>query len=699
MGLDDQTPRLFWFTTFHLNLMYSCIEEEQRAEVIRRCYRPLLDLADQCGAPLGIEASGLTLEIINAIDPCWVERIRGLIHRGKIEFIGSGYSQIIGPLVPAEVNAANLRIGHDVYERLLGTRPQIALVNEQAYSGGMVKHYLDAGYRAIIMDWQNPAHAHPEWPSEWRYLPQWACDQRGNAIPVIWNNSIAFQKFQRLAHSEIDLKDYLDFLEGQVGGTRRAVSLYGNDVEIFDFRPGRYTTEACLRDGSEWSVVRKLFARLGSDSRFRAIRPREVLALMTVPGGGNRLQLESSNQPVPVKKQGKYNLTRWSVTGRDNLGINTRCWRIYRALQKKPEASPSDWQELCYLWSSDFRTHITERRWRVYQKKLADFEKKLECDVEKRVEMPASNVGHVCRFRVSSEKGGRFVIVEARGIKLRLNQRRGLAIDALWFRDVSDAPLIGTLPHGFYDDISLAADFYTGHLTFEIPGQPKVTDLNSVQPQFRDGGDWLDIIADVPTPLGVIRKKIRLFRDGHAVELEWRLRWKAYPPGSLRLGHVTLNPAALPCDDLYFRTHNGGYHHESFSFNGGEIDHGAAVSSLVSARCGIGLTAGWVEIGGADKCLRIATDQTAATLLGMVQYKRVGATYFCRLSFSAQEMDETRNLERRRAGKIACDAMRIIISAKRRTETEDSVAHGQQELSRNASFAPVEAKGEHTAWR
>ncbi len=668
MNLDGSTPRLLWFTTFHLNLMYSCIEEEQRVEVIRRCYQPLLDLADECGAPLGIEASGITLEIIEAIDPAWVKRLRKLIQLGKVEFIGSGYAQIIGPLVPAEVNAANLRFGHDVYERLLGVRPQIALVNEQAYSSGMVEHYLNAGYRAIIMEWQNPASAHPEWASEWRYLPQWACDQRGNAIPLIWNNSIAFQKFQRLVHGEIDAGEYLAFLEENIGSARRAFPIYGNDVEIFDFRPGRYATEACLSDRREWSVVRELFSMLGSDSRLRAVRPREVLALMEAPGAGNRLQLESANQPVPVKKQGKYNLTRWSVTGRDNLGINTRCWRIYQALQKKSDTPPGDWRELCYLWSSDFRTHITERRWRTYRKTLAEFETKLVRDCQKRIETPALKATNAHLPTVRSEKDGRFLVAEASRIKLRLNQRRGLAIDGLWFPDVADAPLIGTLPHGFYDEISLAADFYSGHLTFEIPGQPKVTDLNLVEPQFHEGEGCLEIHAKVATSLGPVWKTLRLFDDSRGMEIEWRLDWKAHPPGSLRLGHITINPLALPHDRLYFRTHNGGYGVEEFSLNGAEIDHGAAVSSLVSGRSGVGLTAGWVEFDADGTCLRIARDPTAAALLGMIQYKRFADTYFCRLSFSAQEIDETRNLGSDRSESATGNTIRIAISAVKRSE-------------------------------
>lgn len=672
MNSNEQHSSLLWFTTFHLNLMFSCIEEELRAEVIRRCYWPLLRLAQNYNVPLGIEAPGITLEIIQAIDPDWIAELRALVENQTVEFIGSGYSQIIGPLAPAALNAANLRLGHRVYESLLGVRPQIALVNEQAYSSGMVEHYLNAGYRAIVMEWQNPAHAHPEWDSEWRYLPQLACDQRGNSIPVIWNNSIAFQKFQRCAHGEIDQEEYFDYLHSQVGAGVRVLSLYGNDAEIFDFRPGRHPAETALENHGEWSAIGNVVAKLKSDSRFCAVRPSKVLDLIDHPGAGNRLRLESAGEPVPVKKQGKYNLTRWSVTGRDNLGINTRCWRIFRALEESRDVQESDWQEFCYLWSSDFRTNITERRWRAYHERLARFETRFRVVADERPRMAAQNHGCADLGNVKLERDGRFFSLEAGQIKLRLNQRRGLAIDGLWFQEVSELPLIGTLPHGFYDDITLAADFYTGHLTFDIPGQPKVTDLNPVEPEFQRGDGWLAVGAKIATPLGPMRKTIRLFEDGSGVELEWRPDWDRYPPGSLRLGHVTLNPAAFTPRGLFFRTHNGGCQEETFSLDAGVIDHGAPVSSLVSARCGVGLTAGWVELGNADITVRAETGQGAAALLGMIQYKRAGDSYFYRLSLSAQETDETRNLERHGAGTFGCDAIRLVISARGRSRAKSA---------------------------
>ena len=56
--------RLQLYAFFHLNLAYSSIEEEQRPEVVERCYWPLLRLAREYNLPFGIEISGQTLETI-----------------------------------------------------------------------------------------------------------------------------------------------------------------------------------------------------------------------------------------------------------------------------------------------------------------------------------------------------------------------------------------------------------------------------------------------------------------------------------------------------------------------------------------------------------------------------------------------------------------------------------------------------------
>lgn len=673
--------RLFAF--FHLNLAYSSIEEEQRAEVVQRCYWPLLRLVRSRKVPVGIEASAFTLECIRNIDPAWMVEFSKLCDEGLCELIGSGYVQLIGPLVPPEVNAANLRLGNDAYSRMLGERPSIALINEQAYSAGLIQHYIDAGFRAIIMEWDNPSRFHPDWSSELRYLPQIACGQHGEEIALIWNKSIAFQKFQRVAHGEMELAEYLPYLHGHLSGNPRVFPLYGNDVEIFDFRPGRYHTEAALGGTSEWERIGSVLDALTTDDRFEFVLPSATLRWMDSPGAGNRLHLESAEDPVPVKKQEKYNITRWAVTGRNDLGINTRCQRLYEALKKR--ADDEVWRELCYLWSSDFRTHITEKRWAGYLNRLETFEKRVGIgdsasgvsfsDGDLRVSDGAGTHPDAAKsaalesgplpgkqdargqqaLRASdvrpglhtlpgwnTHRDGRFLSLENDLVRVVLNCRRGLAIDSLIVKRVSDKSLLGTLPHGYYTDIALGADYYSGHLVLETPGQAKITDLSSVDPGIgrADDGESVAVCGSIATSLGLIRKRIVVSPQGD-LGIEYRLEWEEMPPGALRLAHVTLNPEAFDPTRLAFECHNGGFLPERFVVGEKRIDHGRSVSFLVSATSAIGMTNGELRLGDDQRSVAVKTRLDQACVVAQVMFIPVVDSFFFRASFSAAELDET----------------------------------------------------------
>ncbi|ABB30691.1 hypothetical protein Gmet_0448 [Geobacter metallireducens GS-15] len=633
------------YTIFHLNLAFSSIEEELRPEVVRRCYWPLLRLARDLNLPFGIEITGYTLETVAAIDPAWVEELRELCS-GQCELVGSGYSQMIGPLVPAEVNRQNLRIGNQTYERLLGLRPRIVLVNEQAYSAGLIGHYREAGFEAMVMEWDNPAYHHPQWDPAWRYLPQIAMGQHGEELPVIWNNSIFFQKFQRYVHGELELDDYLALIGRHDNGTTRAIPLYGNDIEIFDFRPGRFTTEAVM-EHDEWGRIRELFERLLEEGRFTFIPPSRLLSLLHEPGAGNRLSLESPEAPIPVKKQEKYNITRWAVTGRDDIGINSACQRIHDALLAKGNATDQEWRELCYLWSSDFRTHITPRRWKRYRSRLNSFGR--HCGITHLTRLVEGGV-EILPPEVSALREGHYLTIETPGVRLKLNLRRGLAFDSLVFSRIHERSLCGTLYHGYFDDITAGADFYTGHAVFETHGRPKITDLAPVEPLVRwhPEGGMVTVEATFSPPLGPITKLVGIDINTTTISIDYRFDWPLIPVGSLRLGNVTINPEAFDAATLFFRAHNGGNNPETFPVAGKRFFHGEASSFLVSAKQGLGVTEGIIEIGDAHSILQISVDRSLSALLGLVTCKPVGPSYFFRCGFSASEMDETSKPRRNR---------------------------------------------------
>jgi hypothetical protein len=626
----DSAAALTVFAFFHLNLAFSSIEEEKRGEVIARCYWPLLNMAERIG-PIGMEVSGYTLEEIAARDPVWIAKARDLIAAGRIELIGSGYSQMIGPLVPARVTQENLRLGMTVYQRLLGVRPTLALVNEQAYAGGLVGLYREAGFEALLMDWDNPAAHHPEWDARTQYLPQHAVGPAGEEIALIWSNTTLFQQLQRFAHGDTELETYRAFVRGRRGADTRALCLYASDAEIFDFRPGRFRTEEKLSDTSEWARIEAAFAAVVADGA-ALVAPSAVLRLMDRPGAGTKLVLESPACPVPVKKQRKYNLARWAVTGRDNLAINAACERIWRGMAAAPNP---DWKELCYLWASDFRTHLTERRWTAYCARLKAAEGKWS---------PAPPP--LPRAPQTAPLQERFIDIATHELMARLDRRRGMALQSLKFAPHARAA-IGGLPHGTFDDIALQADWYTGDCVFEAPGEHKLTDLEwcEARSETLANGDVL-VQARIDTPRGLIEKQMRFCAAAPRVEFDLTFHWEDWSKGVLRLGHFTLLPDAFAADALVFATSNGGGR-ETFASSGQRIDHGAPVSFLVSSSHAIGMTGGWAEIGDGRTMLRIEVDRTTAPLLGMLTHRpalnhRGEPSLFCQLQLSALELDDTR---------------------------------------------------------
>lgn len=630
------------FSFFHLNLAYSAIEVAQRPLVIERCYWPLLRLARSRQLPFGIEVSAWSLETIAEIDPSWVTELRDLVTNGPCEFIGCGYAQLIGPLVPWEVNEANLRLGMQRYEQLLGIRPRVALVNEQAYSAGLVPLYKAAGYEALIMEWNNPARAHPEWDAEWRYLPQFAQGTGGVAMPLIWNKSVSFQKVQRYVHGEMELDEYVHYVMAHRSDNERAFPIYGNDVEVFDFRPGRYMTEAPLHAKGEWQRIDAMYAALVALEDLEMVPPSAVLGLMDCPGAGNYLCLGTAAHPVPVKKQDKYNLLRWAVTGRGDLDINTRCWCIYKAMRASGVATDVDWAELCYLWSSDFRTHITEARWFDYCHRLATCARRWLAD-----EPPPAPIGAMPAAQlppnafIKVERAGRFLYIHGTRFQLRLNCLKGLALESLIDHTVSDKSLCGTVHHGYFDDIQWAADYYSGHLVYESPGRAKVTDLNAVEPEVV----WVDgavlIKGTIKTPLGLVEKQWRVDEAEGRVTLSYRIYWPDLSLGSLRLGYITLNPEAFDAETLCYQTHNGGQDRESFSLGQSDFDHGAPVSFLISANQACGLTAGELVIGDARSGISIQTDKGRCAAVGLVSNRIIQNRYLCRFAFTLKEIDDT----------------------------------------------------------
>ncbi|WP_262691447.1 hypothetical protein [Kordiimonas aestuarii] len=631
------------YTAFHLNLAFSSVEEEDHGAIVKRCYWPLLELA-RAGYPIGIEATSYTLQAIERCDASWISTLGKLIGEGKVELIASGHVQMIAPLVPPEMTEWNLKLGLEGYERMLGVRPTVALINEQAYSPGILPLYKAAGFRAIMMDWAEPASHHPEWGRKKYHTPQRVIGSGDCVLPVIWSDAISFQKFQRYAHGEIDAEEYFEFLSLQIENGVKALPIYTSDAEVFDYRPGRFSSEAASASaGVEAERIRLLFQALTSSGAIELVLPSAALSLLD--DDAEPIRLESAAAPVPVKKQRKYNVLRWAVTGRDDLGLNTYCWRQFEKLQFEDDKNANKWQKLCEMWASDFRTHITEKRWKSLASGLFPARTAVRKLGGASAALPAG-----IRF----ERDNRFLSVETDAGHLVLNLYRGMAIHSFGFGRgepyTAGAPapngLIGTMAHGFYDDIAYGADFYSGHLVAEPLNAHKITDLQRCDPKvaYDVAEGAIEIYADIPSSMGPIQKQLRFWPDEQRLEVCYLGLSEKPMSGPKRLAHVTLNPRAFNRKKLYFESHNGGHEAERHSLwkrGSVPVDHGKPVSRLVSATTGLGMTGGTLEIGDDKHAVKLTMKRTDAAGAGLIQCEAVGDSFFARAAITLRETDET----------------------------------------------------------
>ena len=372
--------KLYLYAVFHANLNFSYIPPDLYPQILRRCYWPLLRIVEEKGIPLGLEFPAQTLETVNKLDRSFVPHLREMWDQGLCEVVGSGYVQAIMPLIPYKVNQQNLRLGNLAYEQLLGRRPTVAYVNEQVYSAGLPRLYHDAGYEAVIANWDSALPLHAD--ADLLHRPCAVSTGDGDRISVIWHCLKAYRDFQQYIEREISLDDFLERLQANIPLTGdRAFPLYGSDWEVFDFKPWRVYPEGFqYPDLGEMERISGLLGLLNERQDLEFITPGGLLSRFPEHP---LVRLESSAYPLPYKKQDQHSVARWAVGGRDNVRLNTQCHQLYQGLLQadwhlgqdgaQPDLrreSQDLWQELCFLWSSDFRTFTTEEKYLEFRNRM-----------------------------------------------------------------------------------------------------------------------------------------------------------------------------------------------------------------------------------------------------------------------------------------------------------------------------------------
>ncbi len=104
--------------------------------------------------------------------------------------------------------------------------------------------------------------------------------------------------------------------------------------------------------------------------------------------------------------------------------------------------------------------------------------------------------------------------------------------------------------------------------------------------------------------------------------------------------NITFIPESFDKNSLFYATNNGGGL-ETFHIGNMPIDHSQNLSALISAKYGLGATEGVLMLGDKDKKISMTHNQTISSLIPSIYYLPVDDSFFLRVQYSAQEVDDT----------------------------------------------------------
>ena len=621
------------FLLFHLNIFFSSVEKNKRNYLISNCYWPILNIPKKLDIPVNIEASARTLEEIYKLDKKFIIELKKLIKLKKIYFVESGLNQIIAPITPYEINQQHLKIGKKHYKNLLGKNSNTALINELAYSESLSELYFESGYKNIIMDIDNSI----VYPKNNKHIPNCCHSKKGKKkkLNIVWASSFMFQKFQNYVYGDISKDDYINFLQKYNKYKDTIIPLYSGDAEVFNFRPKRFNAER-KQTFDEWKRINEILEYLKKNLN---------LNFKLIPELKNKKRkystITSDYQPVIVKKQTKYNITRWALGGRSNQDINTRLLKIFKneKLFLKKISKKNFYEKLLDLMGSDFRTHITLKRWLNFKRKLHQLEKIIQNKkiYKKKIIYKKNN-------SINYNKEKTKVIFNNKNLSLILNLRRGMSIENLSFKTHGFVSYIGVSNSENWSNIKQGADFYTGHFMQEsLDPFIKITDLEPVNVKKYENEKFILFKTKLKLKFGSLNKTIKISKNSEEIELIQNYKSNKKTIDSIKLNNITF--CNIKKKNIKFLMKNGGKKYEEFILKS-FFDQTEPPSKFVSANSGLGCTSSELIFFIGKNRFKLSWDNSNCYVLPMLQHKKINNNRLLRTFFSGQEYNETSKINK-----------------------------------------------------
>jgi len=232
--------------------------------------------------------------------------------------------------------------------------------------------------------------------------------------------------------------------------------------------------------------------------------------------------------------------------------------------------------------------------------------------------------------------------ISTKNTELTLLTSRGGSINKLIFPKIHDESLIGFLEHGTYDDTKLSPDFYSGHTVSFSRNGSKITDLIKTE-IFTETGNFpirKKLFSKLELPFGSMIKQFFVYENSPMIDLRYSFYFKDFRPASFRTAIVTLNPTSFSQEKLRYSLHNGGTL-ETYNFAGNSITQDESTDPRLSASGCQGTTNCLIDVGDDDKGITIFSDKSKWYSVPLLNYRELENNYFCRISNSMLELDDT----------------------------------------------------------
>jgi hypothetical protein len=271
------------------------------------------------------------------------------------------------------------------------------------------------------------------------------------------------------------------------------------------------------------------------------------------------------------------------------------------------------------MWSSDYRTHLTSDR-------AASIKHYLKSANIVSIDTFQEQLGS--RKFDSSEK----TLING-DTKVNFDLARGGSVKSAIYKGKK---YFGWVPHGAYNKLDLAFDYFSLHSVIEPLGERKVTSLSPVD--IIQDLSVNEIVFGTKVSNYVFKKKIEVQNNGLSVTKSIH-----FPTRRKEIIHpfiFTFTSESFDLSSLYYESSNGGLGRKR-RYLRRDLDMTEGYSHLITSIYSLGNTDGVIEIGDVKKSLSFKVDMLRSALLPKIKFVKTSDSFLLRLIYSAQEVDDT----------------------------------------------------------